>query len=219
MNLSISLLIAFAVHHPALQAAALILATFILEDAATILAAVQAASGTLSIPLVIGSLYDGIVIGDAGLYGPGRLAARFPWVRRRVQPRRAEVVRKWLHGRLFRVVLVSRFLPGVRLPVYTGTGFLGVSFRKFILASTTGTVFWTSGLFFVSMKIGSVLIAHFGVWRWAGYVGMVAVILLGTRSVAHLWKNLPDKYGVPLKELRECRSSVTHKEQDSINHR
>lgn len=191
MNLSVSPLIAFAVKHPALQAIALILATFILEDAATILAAIQAASGTLSIPLAIGSLYAGIVIGDAGLYGLGRLAALFPWLRRRVQPKRAEVIRHWLHRRLFKIVLISRFMPGVRLPVYTTCGFVGAQFRTFILASTTGTVFWTSGLFFVSMKIGSFLMEHFGVWRWAGYVGMVTVILLGTRFVAHLWKSLP----------------------------
>lgn len=191
MNLSISALIGFAVHHPALQVATLILATFILEDAATILAAIQAASGTLPIPMAIGSLYVGIVIGDAGLYGLGRLAAQFPWIRRRVHPRRIEAVRHWLHGRLFRVVLITRFLPGVRLPVYTSCGFLHVSFRIFILATMTGTVFWTSGLFFASMKIGSFLMAHFGVWRWAGYVGMVAAILIGTRLVARIWKTIP----------------------------
>lgn len=190
LHLSISALISFAVHHPALQVATLILATFILEDAATILAAVQAASGTLSVPLAIGSLYAGIVIGDAGLYGLGRMAAMFPWIRKRVPSKRAEVVRKWLDGRLFRVVLISRFLPGVRLPVYTGSGLVGARFRIFILASVTGTVFWTSALFFVAMKIGDFLMAHFGVWRWAGYVGLVAAILISTRVVAHLWKNI-----------------------------
>lgn len=191
MDLSVSSLIAFAVKHPALQAGALVLATFVLEDAATILAAVQAASGTLSIPLAIGALYAGIVIGDAGLYGLGHLATFVPWIRRRLPTERAKAVRSWLHGRLFRVVLVSRFLPGVRLPVYTTCGFVHASFRSFILASMTATAFWTSGLFFLSMKVGSFLMEHFGVWRWAGYAGMVAVILLGTRFVAHLWRSLP----------------------------
>ncbi|MGH7153370.1 MAG: DedA family protein [Acetobacteraceae bacterium] len=188
-GVSVRSLLAFAVLHPGLQAGTIVLATFILEDAATILAAVQAAAGTISVPLALGSLYVGIVLGDAGLYALGWLATLVPWVHRLLPPQRTEVVRAWLKGRVFKVVLIARFLPGVRLPTYTTCGFLGASFRSFILASMTATVFWTSGLFAVSMRIGDFLMAHFGVWRWAGIVGMILVMLLASRVASRLWKD------------------------------
>ncbi len=177
-GLSVSEVFAFAQHHPALQAFAIIFATFILEDAATVLAGMQAAAGSLSIPLALGSLYVGIVLGDLGLYGLGRLAAHVPWVHRLLPPQRTETVRAWLHGRVFRVVLVSRFLPGVRLPSYTTCGYLGASLRQFTLATMIATLFWTSGLFALSMRAGDFLLAHFGAWRWADAVGLVVFMVL-----------------------------------------
>jgi membrane protein DedA with SNARE-associated domain len=175
--LSVSQILAFAHAHPALQAFAIIFATFILEDAATVMAALQAVSGELSIPLALGSLYVGIVLGDIGLYGLGRLAALVPWFKRLLPPQRTEMVRQWLHGHVFRVVVISRFLPGVRLPTYTTCGFLGASFRRFCAGTMTATVVWTSSLFFLSMRFGEFIMAHFGVWRWAGLIGLVVCVV------------------------------------------
>jgi membrane protein DedA with SNARE-associated domain len=186
---TVSSLLGLAVHHPALQAGAIILATFILEDAATVLAAMQAAAGALSIPLALGSLYVGIVLGDAGVYGLGWLATLIPWIRRLLPPQQTAVVRAWLHGRVFQVVLISRFLPGLRLPTYTTCGYLHASFRKFILASMSATIVWTSALFALSLKIGDVLMAHFGVWRWAGGIALILFMLLAGRFATRLWKD------------------------------
>ncbi len=179
--MSVSDLFAFAQHHPALQVFVIIFATFILEDAATVLAGMQAADGSLSVALALGSLYVGIVLGDLGLYGLGRLAALVPLVRRLLPPQRTEAVRAWLQGRVFRVVLVSRFLPGVRLPTYTTCGYLRASLRQFALATMIATLFWTSGLFALSMRAGSFLLAHFGVWRWAGAAGLVVFMVVAGR--------------------------------------
>lgn len=192
-GLSVGSLLAYAVHHPVLQAGAIVLATFILEDAATVLAAMQVAGGELSPALALASLYVGIVLGDAGLYGLGRLAALVPWFRKLLPPQRKQMVRAWLDGRVFKVVVVSRFLPGMRLPTYTTCGYLGASFWKFILASATATTIWTSGLFAVSLKIGDVLMAHFGVWRWGGVAGMVIAMLLMGRFAGRFWKEIPQE--------------------------
>lgn len=188
IGISVAPLLDLALRHPAVQAGAIILATFILEDAATVLAAMQAATGAVSISLAVGSLYVGIVLGDVGLYGLGWLATLVPWICRALPPRRTAVVRAWLAGRVFKVVLISRFLPGLRLPTYTTCGFLGANFRKFVLASMMATVVWTSGLFALSMRVGDVLIAHFGAWRWAGAAGMVVFLLVAGRAATWLWK-------------------------------
>jgi membrane protein DedA with SNARE-associated domain len=83
-------------------------------------------------------------------------------------------------------VLVSRFLPGVRLPTYTTCGYLGASLRQFALATLIATLFWTSGLFALSMRAGSFLLAHFGVWRWAGAAGLVVFIVVAGRLATAL---------------------------------
>lgn len=170
---TIAAAIAAASGSPVLQAGAVVLGTFILEDATTILAAMLVADGRLTAGLALGALYVGIVLGDLGLYGLGWLAARLPLVARLLPPQRTEMVRAWLSGRVFRVVLVSRFLPGVRLPAYTTCGFLGGDLRQFLLATMLATSLWTTMLFAVSLHLGGVLIAYIGPWRWAGVGGMV----------------------------------------------
>ena len=183
LDLSGRSLIAFATLHPALQAGTIVLATFILEDAATVLAAMAAQSGQISVPLALASLYVGIVVGDLGLYGLGALSARVPLLRRLLPPPRVAPAQAWLAGRVFRVVLVSRFLPGVRLPTYTACGFLGADLRRFAAATALATSVWTSGLFAVSLNLGAVLMAHYGAWRWAGAAGLVLFLALAGRLV------------------------------------
>lgn len=181
---SIASLLVLAGQSPLLQAAAIVFGTFILEDAATVAAAMQAQAGAIAIPLALGSLYVGIVLGDLGLYGLGRAAAHLAWVARRLPPQRQETVRAWLEGRVFKVVLVSRFLPGLRLPTYTTCGFVAADLRQFALAAVLATSVWTSLLFAVSMRIGQVLMDHLGAWRWAGAGGFVLFVVLAGRVAA-----------------------------------
>ena len=166
------------------QAGSIIVGTFILEDAATVIAAMQVEDGSLSKWLALMSLYAGIVLGDLGLYGLGRLSARIPWVRRHLPPQRQETVRAWISGRIFRGVLVSRFLPGLRLPTYTTCGFVGADLRQFAVAAIAATACWTSLLFAISLKLGQFLMDHLGAWRWAGAAGFVAFIIVAGRAAA-----------------------------------
>ena len=183
---SVAALLALAGHNPMLQAVLIILGTFVLEDAATVLAAMQAASGGIAIPVALCSLYAGIVLGDLGLYALGALSRRIPWLTRLVTLRRMRQGRDWLDGRVFHVVFVSRFIPGARLPTYTACGFLGADWRRFALAAVVATLIWTSLLFGVSLKVGALLMQYLGAWRWLGGIGFaLAVIVLG-RTAARL---------------------------------
>jgi membrane protein DedA with SNARE-associated domain len=81
-------------------------------------------------------------------------------------------------------VLVSRFLPGLRLPTYTTCGFLGADLRQFTLAAVVATTCWTSLLFGASLKVGQFLMDHFGAWRWLGAAGFVLFVILAGRLAA-----------------------------------
>jgi membrane protein DedA with SNARE-associated domain len=181
---SINSLLALAGHSVWFQAAAIIIGTFILEDAATVAAAMQVEDGALSMGLALISLYIGIVLGDLGLYGLGRLAAHVPWVSRQLPPRRQATIRAWIAGRIFQVVLVSRFLPGLRLPTYTTCGFVGADLRQFTLAAILATAAWTSLLFATSLRVGRFLMDHLGAWRWAGAAGFVVFVIVAGRAAA-----------------------------------
>jgi len=180
----IASLLGLAGASPLLQAAAIVLGTFILEDAATVLAAMQVDSGGLSAGLALSSLYLGVVLGDLGLYGLGRLSSMVPWVRRLLPAPNAAAMQAWLEARVFQVVLVSRFLPGLRLPTYLTCGFLRASPAQFALAAVIATLCWTSLLFGLSLKVGALLIQYFGAWRWAGAAGFAAFIVVGARLAA-----------------------------------
>jgi membrane protein DedA with SNARE-associated domain len=169
-----------------LEASTIILGTFILEDAATLLAAMQVASGAVALPLALASLYAGIVLGDLGLYGLGRFAAGHPWATRLIPPRRADLGRDWVRQRVIPIVLVSRFVPGLRLPTYTTCGFLRAPLLAFALAAICATLVWTSMLFAISLKVGALLLAYLGVWRWAG-LAVFCLLLVFIGHAAARW--------------------------------
>jgi membrane protein DedA with SNARE-associated domain len=183
---SVAGLLDLAGRHPAVQAGAIVLGTFVLEDAATVLAALQAQAGTITIWLALVSLYVGIVVGDIGLYGLGKLASMFSWAHRWIPSQRELQGQRWLQPRVFKVVVIARFLPGARLPTYTACGFLGADFKRFTLATSLATLIWTSALFTVSLRVGRVLQEHFGAWRWMGAIGFVIFIIVAGRIAAKL---------------------------------
>ena len=188
---SIAGLLDLAGRSPFVQAGLVIIGTFILEDAATVLAAMRVQDSSLSWMVALGALYVGIIVGDMGLYGLGRLAASFPRLRRLVAQRRQDHGREWLNRHVFRVVFISRFIPGARLPTYTACGFLSASFRRFALAAVIATLIWTSLLFGISLRVGQVLVDYLGAWRWIGAIGFALVIVAMGRIVAKMQGDTP----------------------------
>ena len=139
---------------------------------------------TLLVALV--ALYLGIILGDLGLYGLGRLASSIPWAKRWAPPQRFAHSQKWIRSHVFTVVFISRFLPGARLPTYTACGYLGASFRRFAAAAIVATLIWTTLLFGVSLRIGRLMAEHLGEWRWVGMAGFALTIILVGRLAAKL---------------------------------
>lgn len=189
-------ILASAAGSPALEVGIIIAGTFILEDAATLLAAMQVAAGAVSLPLALGALYSGIVLGDILLYWLGWWSAKHPWAARFVPHQRRDIGRDWVSKRLVRVVLVSRFVPGLRLPTYTTCGFLRAHFPTFALTAVGAALVWTSLLFLVSLKLGRLLLAYLGPYRWVGLAILVAVLVLVGR-IATRWQNARLETGGP----------------------
>ena len=140
-----------------LAAAAIILATFILEDAATITAGVLAVGGVIPAPVALGAVYIGIIAGDTGLYGIGRAAISTGWAQRFITARNLSQGRRWLRRRLIPALVGARFTPGMRAPTFLASGFLRISFWRFFAVITSVAAVWTTGIFAIIYYFGPVV--------------------------------------------------------------
>jgi len=166
-----------AAANPVLVVIAVALATFVLEDAATVGAALLAAEGILPVPAAILGLFIGITLGDLGLFGIGLLARRWRWLRTRIGEPRLARGQEWLGDRLIPAILLARVTPGLRLPCYTASGYLGVSFPKFAAVAVGAVAAWSITAFTLVFFYGQVAKAWLGSASWiAGGALLIAVI-------------------------------------------
>src|SRR5262249_30804927 len=140
---------------------------------ATIAAGIMAVGGVVPVPVALGSLYIGIIAGDAGLYGLGRMAHASGWAQRWIKVRTLVQGRRWLRRRLITALVRARFTPGMRFPPFVASGFLGVSFWRFFAIITAVAAVWTSLMFTIIWKFGPIVAKAVG--RDAWIVGVVVV--------------------------------------------
>nr|WP_240922602.1 VTT domain-containing protein [Oleiagrimonas sp. C23AA] len=148
------------------------------------------ADGVVATAVALPALYVGIVVGDAGLYGLGRLIALNRISQRVRHAKRFAALKVWLDERLVAGVFVVRFMPGLRLPAYTTYGFFAMPLRRFMGAVVVAAAIWTTGLFYLSLKFADVTQHWLGLLRWPVLIVAAWAPLL---LVRHLVKRrLPD---------------------------
>jgi membrane protein DedA with SNARE-associated domain len=160
-------------------AIAIVAATFVLEDAATIAGALLAASGVIAPLAVLAALFTGIFAGDLGLYGLGAAARTRAWARRFIGERRMVKGRAWLKRRYVTALLGARFMPGFRLPTYSASGFLGLPFWPFAGVAAAAGLVWTTLVFSLVYFFGLMIVEELGIWRWALAALLFVLILAG----------------------------------------
>src|SRR5215831_9188941 len=138
--------------------AALALSVFLLsftyEDGATLLAVTLGTAGRLDPRLGLASALLGIWGGDVGLYWVGATLGgkleQSRLVKRLVSPEAYFKARSWFERRGAFTLVLSRFIPGSRLPLYIAAGALKQPARLF--ASVTGicAIVWVSAIFAAS---------------------------------------------------------------------
>jgi membrane protein DedA with SNARE-associated domain len=160
-------------------ALAIVLATFVLEDAATIGAALLSAAGGVEPSIALGALFAGIFMGDLMLYGLGAAARTREWARRMIGEKRMVKGRVWLRRRYITALIGARFMPGFRLPTYAASGFLGLPFWPFAGVAAGAGLVWTSLVFSLVFFFGLMVVEHLGVWRWVLAGLLLALVLIG----------------------------------------
>jgi len=126
-------------------------ATFIYEDGATLLAATASASGALDPRIGLMTAFLGIWVGDMGLYGLGssfgRRTAESPRLQKYLTPESLARAEGWFarHGSL--ALVMSRAIPGSRLPLYVAAGALRLPVRLFARITAVCSAVWVCAIF------------------------------------------------------------------------
>lgn len=134
----------------------IIVATFITEDLTTISVGVMVAQGRVSFLFGTLACFLGIFIGDILLYLVGRYLGR-PAVARAplkwfLSPAAVEKSSTWFAKQGAKVIFISRFVPGARLPTYFAAGLLHTRF------------WWFASYFFIACLIWTPLLVGLSAW-------------------------------------------------------
>ena len=129
------------------------LLTFAYEDGATLLAVTLGAAGRLDPRLGFASAFLGIWVGDMGLFmvgsSVGRRAANSQWLTRFVSSDSLCKAQSWFAKRGPLTIVMSRFLPGSRLPLYIAAGALKLPARLFSTITGVCSAVWVAAIFTV----------------------------------------------------------------------
>ncbi len=108
------------------------------EEVPIVLAGVLSSQGKLEPELAFAACLFGALLGDSVMYAIGYhfghgLLAEHPKLGKFVGAEREEYFEQSIHRHGFKVMLLARFMVGVRGPVYLAAGVVRMPFRKFLL--------------------------------------------------------------------------------------
>ena len=147
-------------------------------------AALAMHNNPLTIVLVIAGGAAGAYAGDLVMYAMCRaggepLARRLRWLR---DDEHLSAVKDRLTKSQIPVLLVSRLLPGGRVPVLLAAAFLGLSWRTFVVANLPACVLWSVVYSGIGVAGGSIFNEP-----WQGVLAAIVLVLLVSQAVS--WWN------------------------------
>jgi membrane protein DedA with SNARE-associated domain len=168
---------------PALLFLLIVLATFVLEDIATIVVAVLASRMVIDAPVAVAALVIGTSGGDIALYAAARWLRGWGPVQRQMAAIEGSLPIRWLRAHALWAVIIARFIPGTRLPVFAGAGGIGMPFRPFALAVVGTTLLWTPALYLLAAKADMQATSSLGSMSWGALAVVAAALLLLPRTL------------------------------------
>jgi pimeloyl-ACP methyl ester carboxylesterase/membrane protein DedA with SNARE-associated domain len=161
---------------------AIILGTFISEDATVIAVGVLIARGEIDVFVGFMGCFSGIVIGDGGLWAIGRFAGRrvlqWPVIGKWIPERSLARWGRWFDKHAIKAVLVARAMPGLRLPTYLAAGLLSRHTALFIFWAAVAAIIWTPLLLILAGTLGSSILLFLEGTISGPFALIAAVVLL-----------------------------------------
>jgi membrane protein DedA with SNARE-associated domain len=130
------------------------------EEVAIVFAGVRSAQGEMITGAAFAACLLGALVGDAAMYGIGRrfghsLVRRHPKLAKLVHADREEHFEQAILRHGFKVLLLARFMVGVRGPVYLAAGVVRMPFRQFVLWDLVCATVVVATFFALSFVLGA----------------------------------------------------------------
>lgn len=154
----------------------LVVGTQVSEDLTCILGGLLASQGVVPLWAAIAACALGIFLGDMLLYflgywfgEPALKRAPLKWL---VTERSIKHIGHWFHRRGGMLIIISRFIPGTRIPTFVGAGVLRMPLKKFVFFFLVAVLAWTPVLVGASYAAGEVVL------RWVERYDTIAIYIL-----------------------------------------
>ncbi len=137
----------------------LFLGTFVLEDVALASALALIAQGTISFSEAFLVCILGIGIGDIGIYVLGRFSSKLSFLTPRLKSPRFQIFLESFtrNHKIDYLIILSRAIPGTRVPTYFAAGVLRYSFQRFCFLTVVSVSAWV----FFALRLGEAFLKFF----------------------------------------------------------
>jgi membrane protein DedA with SNARE-associated domain len=153
------------------------------EEVAIVLAGVLSAQGHLHPGLAFAACLAGALVGDMVIYAIGYFGGRtllyaHPRLARFLGAKREAYFEEAIERHAFKVLLLSRFLVGVRGPVYLAAGIVRLPFRIYILCDLVCATLVVGFFFGLSYAFGEAVAGWIRDAEWWVTIIVVAAVLV-----------------------------------------
>jgi len=111
--------------------------------------------------LILPVCFAGVLISDVMLYSIGRFwgprLLEYRWVKRIVPPEKREKIERNFHERGVKLLLLVRWMPGIRSPMFVTAGIMRLPVIRFVIADGIAAFIGHSLLFFLAWWFGESL--------------------------------------------------------------
>lgn len=150
------------------------------EEVAFVVAGVLSAEGHLHWPTALAACLIGAILGDSVMYWIGRrwgdsLLSSHPRLSWMLQARREKQFEEAVEQHAFKVMFLSRFLVGIRGPVYVAAGAAHMPYQRFLVYDVVCATIVVTVFFFLAFLFGDEVVDWI---REAEVTATVAVALI-----------------------------------------
>lgn len=129
---------------------------FVQEDAAVLGAAAASVSGIGSPVFMFIAITLGLTLSDVWKYWLGRAAISQDWAKKHAQSPKILKAKDNIVHNLGKSIMMVRFIPGARIPLYIAAGFFQASFLKFSIFIFASAVIYIGVAFAIFNVLGEV---------------------------------------------------------------
>ncbi|MDF1810925.1 MAG: alpha/beta fold hydrolase [Verrucomicrobiales bacterium] len=166
------------------------LATFASEDLSCISGGLLVSRNVVNFSTAALGCFLGIFLSDVMLYAIGKWfssrLSRFAFFRREFDSLRVTAGKAWLEKNAGKMIMVSRFIPGSRVPTYVAMGASELTFRKFALWLLIAGSIWTPILVGISSVFGEQMLPFLERHEKLIFPGFLFLLVLGALSIRFL---------------------------------